>query len=650
MKLIFKSNLNLNLKDNLNIDNIFLSSNNPRYTLLNNLEENLFDFFKNNQSYDFKMQEHTFLELLRSEGNFDDLKKLLDSINKRGFKNQRENIFLIKDDKKFIVAEGNRRIMILKLLTERFTLPDYNDKIWGKNHYSNENIDADDYNVEIEKKDRSNYKDCIEFIKQIKEKYKNSTFEIYYRIIESSSELWDEIYNKHLNGEKTGLRKWSRSKYFADLLNLFPHGINKEKFEIIFNTIKRDENQILTDYKEAQFVKLCFKYGNEFINFDNEETDIEKNILDKMKISKNISGLQSNHSFRKIKEILCDEILYISPEKFDNEYFSFDFSSGDNQINLKPKKLSSEKLFDFIYKNWKNGIITTRPIKNEYRNKFFNDLILLINGINGLDYSKSEEELEKIDEFSLSSESLELLIKNNESKYSNRPEYLKRFENALKIFNNNNKFIKSINEKLNEINVEPKNVFEILYNQYKFIINNNKLFINALSSTIRSFIEQLFSWMYCYTYYSDDNSLIQTISGTIEQRKIIMFISKPFRKNLNSTKIRNIIDKCYSSDNNENSNAKKEHMAKWEDLLLPLRSENENNNEISFKNALVYLNSFIHNSSIAYIDANYNEKIKLIIEIQEFLIDAWELLKPQVFEQINKLILKEIQEKNKIKI
>ena len=183
-----------------------------------------------------------------------------------------------------------------------------------------------------------------------------------------------------------------------------------------------------------------------------------------------------------------------------------------------------------------------------------------------------------------------------------------------------------------------------------FIINNNKLFINALSSTIRSFIEQLFSWMYCYTYYSDDNSLIQTISGTIEQRKIIMFISKPFRKNLNSTKIRNIIDKCYSSDNNENSNAKKEHMAKWEDLLLPLRSENENNNEISFKNALVYLNSFIHNSSIAYIDANYNEKIKLIIEIQEFLIDAWELLKPQVFEQINKLILKEIQEKNKIKI
>ena len=58
MKLIFKSNLNLNLKDNLNIDNIFLSSNNPRYTLLNNLEENLFDFFKNNQSYDFKMQEH----------------------------------------------------------------------------------------------------------------------------------------------------------------------------------------------------------------------------------------------------------------------------------------------------------------------------------------------------------------------------------------------------------------------------------------------------------------------------------------------------------------------------------------------------------------------------------------------------------------
>lgn len=634
MKLCFKSTLKS--KDYIDINNIFLSSNNPRYTLLNNLEENLFDFFKNKQNYDLEMQEQTFLDLLRSEGNFDDLKKLLDSICEHGFKNQGENILLIKDDNKFIVAEGNRRVMILKLLTEKINLPDYNDKIFGKNHYSNENSNADEneesYNLKTIKekeKDKSNYEDCIKFIKQIKENYKDSIFEIYYRIIENSSELWDEIYNKHLTGEKTGLRKWSRAKYFADLLNLFPDGINKEKFEIIFNTIKRNKDQILADYKEAQFVKLCFKYGNEFINFDNTEKNIEKNILDKMKISKNISGLQSNHSFKKIKEILCDEILYISPERFNNEYFSFSFSSDDNQINLKPKKLSSEKLFDFIYRNWKNGIITTRPIKNEYRNKFFNDLFLLINGINGLDYSKTKEELEKIDEFSLSSESLEILIENNESKYSNQPEYLKRFKNALEICNNNNKFLKSINEKLNKINVEPKNVFETLYNQYKFIINNNQLFINALSSTIRSFIEQLFSWMYCYTYYSDDISLIQTISGTIREGKIIMFISKSFRKKLDSTKIRYIIETCYFSDNNEkNSITKKEHIAKWDDLLLLPEGENENNNEISFKNALVYLNSFIHNSSIAYIDNNYNEKIKLIIEIQKFLINAWEFLKP----------------------
>ena len=188
----------------------------------------------------------------------------------------------------------------------------------------------------------------------------------------------------------------------------------------------------------------------------------------------------------------------------------------------------------------------------------------------------------------MSSESLEILIENNESKYSNQPEYLKRFKNALEICNNN-KFLKSINEKLNKINVEPKNVFETLYNQYKFIINNNQLFINALSSTIRSFIEQLFSWMYCYTYYSDDISLIQTISGTIREGKIIMFISKSFRKKLDSTKIRYIIETCYFSDNNEkNSITKKEHIAKWDDLLLLPEGENENNNEISFKNALVY--------------------------------------------------------------
>ena len=65
MKLCFKSTLKS--KDYIDINNIFLSSNNPRYTLLNNLEENLFDFFKNKQNYDLEMQEQTFLDLLRSE-------------------------------------------------------------------------------------------------------------------------------------------------------------------------------------------------------------------------------------------------------------------------------------------------------------------------------------------------------------------------------------------------------------------------------------------------------------------------------------------------------------------------------------------------------------------------------------------------------
>ena len=94
---------------------------------------------------------------------------------------------MIKDDNKFIVAEGNRRVMILKLLTEKINLPDYNDKIFGKNHYSNENSNADEneesYNLKTIKekeKDKSNYEDCIKFIKQIKENYKDSIFEIYY--------------------------------------------------------------------------------------------------------------------------------------------------------------------------------------------------------------------------------------------------------------------------------------------------------------------------------------------------------------------------------------------------------------------------------------------------------------------------------------
>ena len=139
MKISF---INKNDKKEYDINSFFLSKTNPRYTLLNSIDQDLTEFItKMNNEKNYEEKEE-FEKLLIQEGDFSDLLELLKSIKEVGFKNgdhYEPPIYVVNGTKKdsFIVAEGNRRLMCLKLMAQIYKLPESEFFLNKANNYSN---------------------------------------------------------------------------------------------------------------------------------------------------------------------------------------------------------------------------------------------------------------------------------------------------------------------------------------------------------------------------------------------------------------------------------------------------------------------------------------------------------------------------------
>ncbi|MDE5617652.1 MAG: hypothetical protein K2I36_02275 [Ureaplasma sp.] len=242
--------------NNIDIKNIYLSANNPRYTLIDNFDIDLTKFITN-QNY--KNEKKNFLNLLKSEGNFKELSRLLDSINKSGFNNKSEPIYLVKHESDYVVAEGNRRLMCLKLINGNFELPeiynfDYQDYQDSLTEYEQVDDDIDDKKEQIQ-----NFRKCQELLNNIKAKH--DELQIFCKITSDEEGLWSQIYDRHLSGNRPGMREWSRSKYFADLLSIFKKGLNNENETEIIKKFRREWGKIKTDFCEAQYIYSCFFFN-----------------------------------------------------------------------------------------------------------------------------------------------------------------------------------------------------------------------------------------------------------------------------------------------------------------------------------------------------------------------------------------------------
>ena len=125
-------------KDNkeIKLSSLKLSRFNPRYETVEKLNgKYLVDLIIK----DYKLEEQIAVEKLYSwEGDLSDFLSLLQAIKDYGFLKEEGEIILVKVEDLYVVAEGNRRIWALKLITEALEWQFF------ENQYDNTNEDPND--------------------------------------------------------------------------------------------------------------------------------------------------------------------------------------------------------------------------------------------------------------------------------------------------------------------------------------------------------------------------------------------------------------------------------------------------------------------------------------------------------------------------
>lgn len=620
--------------NNIDIKNIYLSANNPRYTLIDNFNIDLSKFITNNN---YKNEESNFLNLLKSEGNFKELSRLLDSINKSGFNNKSEPIYLVEHESNYIVAEGNRRLMCLKLINGDFKFPeiynfDYQDYQDSLTEY--EQVDGD---IDEKKEQFYNFKKCQELLEEIKAK--DSELQIFYKITNDEEELWSLIYDRHLSGNRPGMREWSRSKYFADLLSIFKEGLKNEKETEIIKKFRREWGKIKTDFCEAQYIYSCFFFNE--IDSDIETPNFinpDKDILEKMIHSNRISALERTHSFNKIRKLICENIVNCSIDEFKETYLNIKFEEDNNyRIKFETKKnFPYQKLLSWILKRWEDKKITTREFKDQLEDELINEL--KYNVISGMDFDDhlSLEELNELNEFDLSTDQLDKIILANSNYYDEQK--IHRFKVAKDIKDLNSEFIGKIKGRLEFNDVEPLKVFNILERQLKHNSENRNFYINAICATLRSLLEQilrLLIFIYICRKNNDDekSNFIKSVasgkcffSSKYSSGKKIFIINK---KEITDLSLKIGLDNCLI-DNNKSDEFRKKIMT-----LINKFGDSKNTN------GLKLLNENIHALHRIYLSKEYNDRLDEIRNIEETILDLmWNInFTNEYFKELNDKVI-----------
>ena len=620
------------------IDEILLSKNNPTFTVINNLNANLAEFVIQDTTSDLEMQKNIYYELLKNEGDLSDLVRLIKNFYQFNFINENEEILLVHnpDLDKFIVAEGNRRIMLLKIINNTFNFPSvdfFSPSLYENN--TTEYISDYEHEIKIKEKIKNNYDEFKKILNLIKEK--NIDWQIHYKVIniEESDKLWSLIFDKHITGRRPGMREWSRAKYFADILTFFPEGINKDDDDLSkFKKINREKDVVIKDFKDAQYVYACFYYyfnkSDITINFTDNE------IINKLKNATRISALEKTHSYNKIRNLFIELFLNNDNDKFDNEYFNISYNTKNYRIEFESKKLSKSEFLSAIYNWWNNKIITTRPLNKKNVSIIVNDLNIIINDLK-IHNILSKKDLWKINEFSISNDILEQIIEVNEQKYKNEPIILQRFKIANKI----NKLNDLIFDRINYLNKNlwkkyentPIYVLNIFTKQMQY--NAPREYYNAVFISVRSFFEFLIIFI---SYFVEDNDeekdkIIDCIAEGKEmdsRRKEIY--KKKYIKNENIPYIANRKKflKILFGDNQEKLDIEK----KFDDYLW--NSEKWNS-----------LNSSIHAFHKLYTIHNYTKIYEEFSEYEELLLSILKYGQWDKFDELNDQIYNKINSINK---
>ena len=346
--------LQINIKK-LDLKNIVLSFNNPRWKDIPSLNTNLIEMIV--QKSDATTEKEVIKKLLELEGNLDNFVDLIRNIA-NGFRDYEQGIFVVqKNSYQYIVARGNRRILALKLLNNFIKLPRLSEI--RKNFNSN-----DGYAFGNQKKYLENYERIKKIINLENRIYGRTEFNCWIVNKNQNEILWEIIFSKNIGGAKIGLRRWGRGKYFVDLLNFFSNGMkakyDKLEQQRIESQLQRKLIKLKQDYKHAQFVY-------EIVNSDLKNSNKAKEWMKK----RPVSALQSNFCLIPLKKIA--QVYGYKDEDFKKFIFDFCYDEENYLLRFvddKNKIIKSDQVLIFIKEWFEKGLITTRQNIEENKQYF----------------------------------------------------------------------------------------------------------------------------------------------------------------------------------------------------------------------------------------------------------------------------------------
>ena len=460
--------------ETISLKDIELSNWNPRYNNKWDPKENLINFLKEgNENYNFSK---TFKDLLINEGDLSKFHELIVSIRNDGFEEDLDSIYVIKknDDDKFIVAEGNRRILSLIMLKEKINLPE----IEKFNPFEGEDEEGEEENND---KLKANYKNINKIINE----YKNELNTKIKVCIVKDHELLSKIINsRHSSGKVKGKRDWSTGKYYLTLYNYF---LNKDT-----KTLEENDEQLKNISKKYnktwKKIKIDLKNAKWIINLIKKSRKDVGKFIKKYKIS----ALHKN--FVKSSLILDnykEETNILKFEKLKNAKIEQETENFfDSKIFKKLSLLVIELFTNPKYKNAKNDFkkekfnsISTRKTRHNEKAKnkikeFFEIKKIIKEG-------QKSDELKFNDFYQLNEKDI------NKIKWKNFQEQKIMIE-----FISNKKSINKYYEKIriDEIGIKSKikNSLFWMINIIMNLLNNKYHYIHSIISALRTIDEIIF--------------------------------------------------------------------------------------------------------------------------------------------------------------
>ena len=359
-------------KDNkeIKLSSLKLSRFNPRYETVEKLNgKYLVDLIIK----DYKLEEQIAVEKLYSwEGDLSDFLSLLQAIKDYGFLKEEGEIILVKVEDLYVVAEGNRRIWALKLITEALEWKFFENKYDNANEDPNDDPDQS-FNLKNKLKNNSNKIEKI--LSDFKSEGSKDEMEvevIVYDLSElkksndKSEKFFRLIYSRNLEGiQKRGKRPWGRGKYFTDLLLQNASGLSPDKLKTSSLLTGVEPEKLKRDYGYALFVRNIIDAGLKIKSNDGDWKRAMK--------QRSVTALQDNFSLKRIRTATFKR-LNVPEEKFKDKFFLFKKNTEQGEINYLPAlnqmSIPQEKVLSFIWKWFNKKVITTRPVKSEHKEQF----------------------------------------------------------------------------------------------------------------------------------------------------------------------------------------------------------------------------------------------------------------------------------------